>query len=241
MSNFEIQLPAEQQELTIYQATKPTPRERQTLNIEGTIECPYRYFTRRSDDGKIQAKDCLVTIDEQDKIVTLLVDPEGQYTDKITGKLEPHPGFTMWHINTSDARDLKSLCEKIRKNKYLFADRDVAASIISKLDKLNAKVTTEIKSENDRKGKQSASIDQVVTVGGFDEETLKFRLYVPLFCGENPVHIDIEIIPEARGGHPVFMLESTELNQMVDATRERIFQQIQQDFEDKQVCVLQIK
>ena len=158
----------------------------------------------------LSEEDCLITgpaeycllreIDEDKSIVVVSVsgmsivlvencnDP---YPNTIAGSLKLSRLFTGLKINGDSPWNHKDLAMHFKMNAHLFQSREKAMETFAKLNKLKIKVDTEIDKEEDLRGSKRDIFIQKVIENSVPES---INLKVPIFEGEDPVEINVELI-----------------------------------------------
>lgn len=162
-------------------------REPVKITIEGQINSPLRYLQKRID--KINQKSCIISVNRIGMSIRLCVDEKNYYRDKITGAITKNPEFENFGINAGHSRTTHELAEFIKMNRYFFESKGIGMELVSQLMNFKGKVDKEIENLDDKRGNKRLLINQAVASNIPDS----FKLNMPLFTGQSPVIIEVEI------------------------------------------------
>jgi hypothetical protein len=174
-------------ELVIREGQASKPIEPQPVKVVGTIETPLRWLKKRA--GTLKISDCSIQVDREAGDITLTINEKSQYFDEITGKLELHPDFIKFGINTGEQRTPHDLAELFKMNRSCFKDKDTAMKLVKELRTFKAKVDKELESVKDDRANYSMKKIQAVETNIPE----LFILVVPIFKGQPKETIEVEI------------------------------------------------
>ncbi len=192
MENLTINIEDQTKTLEILQGDAVIQREPEKVVIDGLINAPFEYLTKREDTIVI-CKSHLI-VDESKGIINLIIDESSYYFSRISGEIKINPDFTKFGINTGQARDTFELADFIKMNRFFFADKNTAMKLVSELKNFKAKVDREVEKTNDDRGNTRLLQNQIVE-SNIPEA---FDLVVPLFKGQPEQNIRVEINIDSR-------------------------------------------
>lgn len=157
------------------------------VKITGLIGCALAFLTKRLLDG-LQNH---ILVNKDEGSITLIVNEHNQYGDtaEIIGEIRKSKELKVWNINKDTEYNTFELADLIKMNRHHFASQVEAMKLVTELKAFKAKVDKEIELQNNNRGNNKAMVDQVVK-SNIPE---KFNLRIPIFSGEKPVDIEVEI------------------------------------------------
>lgn len=189
------------------------------VRINGTIESPANWLEKKKTEFDHLASHVLVDRDKMTiELVTHETDP---YGSRIKGAITMSPEFTKWGINDQSVEyHSNELAAKIKMSRYQFASLTKAAELVTVFQNLKARVQKEVESMNDGRGNAKVSYTQAVLSMSIPD---KFSLITPVFKGDSPREIQVEIIidPESLK----CSLISPEAIDVVARERDRLLQE----------------
>jgi len=162
-------------------------RERVNFTGSGNIDTVSRYLEKRV--SKIDQLNTTVLIDRDKMSIKIHSDETDHWGDKLSGKLEAHPDFKAFEINSGELWKPVVLGDFLRMNRAKFISKAENLSLVNLLKSFEAKVDTTIADMQAQNGNKKVSREQVVTSNIPDA----FKISVSLFKGFKPVEIEIEI------------------------------------------------
>ena len=200
-------------------------REPQKIVIAGDIKTVANFLkVRKTDASGLQVVDktkSVVTIDKKEMTLVLQLDPENFYGAVISGKLELSDEVKVFGINTDKTYNRQELARLIKFNRNYFNDKDIHAKVLSSIMKVRVKTEQELKAENDNRGNKAVGFEQKVDAGA--DLAKEFVLLIPVFKGFDPVAIIVEVCIDVSDSTLHFWLESPELMEMIQSSRDQIF------------------
>jgi hypothetical protein len=177
----------EGKELIIREGTASNPIEPRPVKVVGTIETPLRWLIKRSAALIVLA--CSIQVDKEAGDITLVINEKQPDFDEITGKLELHPDFVKFDINTGKQITAHDLAELIKMNRSCFKDRETAMKLVKELRSFKAKIDKELESVKDDRANFSMKKIQAVETNLPES----FVLVIPIFKGQPKESIEVEI------------------------------------------------
>lgn len=158
------------------------------VNLSGTIDSPFAYLEKRK--GEIDLKKCYLVINRKDMKILLVVNESDQLNiATIIGKLEMHPDFEKFAINTGNTWSSFELAELIKMNRSFFSSKETAAKLVSQLRDFKAKVDKVVENFKDDKANFNIKRAQAVETNLPPD----FNITIPVFKGQLKQNISVEI------------------------------------------------
>jgi len=179
-------------ELVIREGKASDPINPVNVLIEGNIDSPLWWLKKKL--SVINIVLCHLLVDREKGVMSLYVDDKGPATDCIKGRLDLHPDFVKFGINTGAQIDSHTLAEKIKMYRSCFKDKSTAMKLVSDLRNFTAKINKELEAIKDDRANYSLKKSQIVDTNLPDS----FILVVPVFKGEKKQEIKIEINIDAN-------------------------------------------
>lgn len=167
--------------------SKPQDREESPVIIAGNIDVVSTFIEARI--AEVMMKPSFIKIEEEGRI-TLVVDEKSYFKKTVSGKLELHPDFVKWGINTEKQYSSSDLAQMIKMNRYMLPSTTQAMELVTVFQNLKAKVQKEIELSDDKRGNKTNLQSQVVLNMSIPTG---FSIKTPLFKGFPSVQIEVEI------------------------------------------------
>lgn len=189
------------------------------VHLSGVISAPAIFYERRK---KLHNPDkCHVLYDMTAGTITLVVDENFENDNyKITGKIIDNPDLKQFKINGGGSSiftisDLKDLLKFTRMH---FADKDENATAVLALQNFKAEVKKTFEdSDDDRGNTHEAKIVKLET-----SLQQSFVLNMPIYKGGSNHKFKVDICLSARDRGVDVWLESRELKELQDSTKDEI-------------------
>lgn len=226
-------------ELAIRTGKTLDQREPNVIIIEGDIESVSEFLLKRynvASEGELKgtlpktvkgygqqfvdAEKAVVLADFDKGVIVLKLDPESFYGTVITAKLEESKELQLFNINEQVEMSREDLIKLFRFNKIHFADRQKCEDLIKALQKFSAKAYVDFAKEDDNRGNVQAMVNKKVETG----IPSGFTLSIPIFRGQAPETVPVEICLDVVGTRVVFWFESVELTELIETRKAEIFQ-----------------
>ena len=193
----------------------PDVKEPEKITISGTLPAPYEWLRQRIDT--IDVKSAYITVNRQDMGICLIVDEKNYFYTEIIGRLNLHPKFIEFGINSYKTWEPNALGQFFKMNRSFFPDRSKNAEIVTLLKNFNAKVNANIDKVKNDSGSFADNYSAVVesNVPG------KFSVSIPVFKGLEKETIEVEIYATIDGRNVKLMLMSPGANELVEEYRDR--------------------
>lgn len=177
----------DERDIIIREGKAPEIYDPVNLSISGVLNTPQIWLSKKI--RSISEISSHIIIDRENLSITLFIDENNHFSDRIKGKLELHPDFKKFKINTGEQFTNFELAELIKMNRSAFESPSVAMSLVTDLKNFKAKVDKEIEKANNDRGNVKLVVSQFV------ESNLpeKFWLEVPVFKGTPKERVEVEI------------------------------------------------
>lgn len=162
--------------------------ERKACRIQGDITAVRRYLEVKASGLDLLA--CHLIVNRDKGLMRLECDEHSAGYDEVQAKLTSAPELEPFHINDYEHTwEPEELAKVIKMNRPLFESREKAMKLHSELKNFRAKVDAQVEQKNNDRGNVRHLRDQVV------ESNLpeSFRLQAPIFKGEEPQLIEVEV------------------------------------------------
>ena len=195
------------------------------LNISGNIDSVSRWLEKRFKKPEEEPMEFLVSDDShvlvnRDKMTIELVFNESNPHTKstITGKLQFHPDFTKWKINTGEEWETKKRAEFVKMNRSSFEEITKAMKVAAELSDLKVNVEKELEKSSDNRGNAKSLVAQRVISSNIPEN---FTIQVPIFKGlqKSSILVELYINPVTYD----VILTSYEANDIVAGVKDTVF------------------
>lgn len=180
--------------LTVLQGSFIAPKDPVKIEISGNIDSPINFLLERV--SELNLKKCHLIVSREKMTITLIINEDDALTiGKISGKLELHPDFKKFKINSGETWTSFDLADLIKMNRSFFSSKEVAMKLVSQLRDFQAKVNKQIDAFRDDRANFNVKKAQVVESNLPDV----FSLVIPIFKGQvkQNVPVEINIHPES--------------------------------------------
>lgn len=234
--NISIEL-GNQKEVVIRHGEAIQVREPIAISIEGDINAPREFFTKRKTEFSHEipagfsydsAKTNLV-INKEKGTVTLSVNEESYFKGKIIGTLKLNPILAKLRINDDNFSGFTpaELAKILRMNRHLFPNKEFFNDLIKSLQEFKAKFDTAFENTNDKKGNIANSVVKNLV----SKHEYNFAINLPIFEGllvsVLPIEVDIDYSGDAQ---IKCNLISVQLNEEIELIKESIIADYQELF-----------
>ena len=154
------------------------PKAPVKMNVNGTINAPFEYLSKRIDC--IKQKECHIIVNREKITIELVVNESDEYTrGTIAGTLQFHPKFEEFGINAGKVWSPFDFAMFCKMNRAFFADKNANMSLVSACKNFTAKVNNQIERAIQENGNRTDNFAQVVK-SNLPES---FTLSIPSFKG----------------------------------------------------------
>lgn len=163
------------------------PQEPRIINVSGVLDSPLKWLEKRV--LEIDQKKCHIVVDRDKMMISLVINENDHYSTSIIGKMELHPVFVKFGINSGKYRTTFEMAELIKMNRSYFENRQYAMELVTLLRQFRAKIDKQIEIDtNPNKGDRRALIAQKVD----SNLPPAFNIFVPIFKGTKKQDIECE-------------------------------------------------
>lgn len=216
---YNIALPEGVTELVIREGVAPEmldPKEPEKISIRGTIESPFRWLEKRIE--LINQKECNITVNRDNMVISLKVDETNYYQSNITGALEQAKEMREFGINSDKLWEPQKLSQFLKMHRAFFTDKSQNMVLVSTLKNFKAKVNQDIERSKEDNGSKTDNYSQVV-----DSNLPKsFKLCIPLFKGFACEEIEVEIYSDVNGRDISLSLISAGAQETIEEYRNKV-------------------
>lgn len=206
-------------EIIIREGAAPTvldPKAPVKMNINGTVNAPFEYLSKRIDC--INQKDCHIIVNREKITIELVVNEADEYTrGTIAGTLQYHPKFEEFGINTRKVWSPFDFAMFCKMNRAFFADKNANMSLVSACKNFTAKVNNQIERAIQENGNRTDNFAQVVN-SNLPES---FTLSIPIFKGGKKEDLVVETFAKIDGRNVAFVLLSPGAEETLEELRDK--------------------
>jgi hypothetical protein len=176
------------------------------LAISGTLGAPTEFLTRRMDQpDQVNQKRCHIVVDREEILIVLVTNEnDGYLSSRIAGKLEFHPKFIAFGINTGKDWTPTQLGLFFKMNRAFFISVDDNMRLVTLLMNFTASVNNSIERSVRENGDRSDKFEQLVN----SNLPKSFNLRIPIFKGMPAEIIEVETFAKVNGREVSFVLLS---------------------------------
>lgn len=192
------------------------PKAPVKMNVNGTINAPFEYLTKRIDC--INQKECHIIVNREKITIELVVNEADEYTrGTIAGTLQYHPKFEEFGINAGKVWSPFDFAMFCKMNRAFFADKNVNMSLVSACKNFTAKVNNQIERAIQENGNRTDNFAQVVN-SNLPES---FTLSIPIFKGGKKEDLVVETFAKIDGRNVAFVLLSPGAEETLEDLRDK--------------------
>lgn len=192
------------------------PKAPVKMNVNGTINAPFEYLTKRIDC--INQKECHIIVNREKITIELVVNESDEYTrGTIAGTLQYHPKFEEFGINAGKVWSPFDFAMFCKMNRAFFADKNVNMSLVSACKNFTAKVNNQIERAIQENGNRTDNFAQVVN-SNLPES---FTLSIPIFKGGKKEDLIVETFAKIDGRNVAFVLLSPGAEETLEDLRDK--------------------
>ncbi len=194
------------------------------IKLDGDINTVSNFLKYRNDSKGIGFQDvdknqAVVIVDKGKMTIQLLLDPQESLGAEITAKLEHSDELKQFCINTTKQFSREELIKLLKFSKIFFSDPEQHDKLLKAYQSFNAKVYLEAQKSNDDRGNRAQNFTKTVKT----DLPEFFSLNLPIFKGQGKKKFQVEICLDVTEGGAHFWLESVELHNMIEGTKDEIF------------------
>ncbi|OPZ58276.1 MAG: hypothetical protein BWY89_00015 [Bacteroidetes bacterium ADurb.BinA012] len=197
------------------------------IKIEGTLGAPLEFLSKRNDqEDQINQKRCNILVDREEITISLTTNEHDEYTKgSVKGKLEFHPKFVEFGINTGKVWTPAELGLFFKMNRAFFATREDNMKLVTTLLNFTATINNKIDRAMNENGSKTDNFEQVVN----SNLPKSFSLVMPIFKGDKAESIEVETFAKIDGRQVAFTLISPGAQATMEEVRDKaIDEQLEQ-------------
>lgn len=187
-------------------------------DISGVIGSPLEYLKKRLSTGQFTEERSHLIVDREYISLSLIINEDDDYQRGIVhGKLEFHPKFEEFGINTKKEWTPMELGLFFKMNRAFFPDRGENMKLVTDLMSFTATVNNKIERSVKENGDRTDNFAQVVN----SNLPASFVLNIPIFKGMEAETLEVETFARVDGRAVVFVLISPGANQTLEEIRNK--------------------
>lgn len=195
------------------------PKAPLKTNISGTIGTVSEYLRKRVKTGQFTEERSQLIVNREDITIKLIINEDDAYnTGDVKGKLQIHPKFAEFGINSGKVWTPTDLGMFFKMNRAFFVDRAENMKLVTTLMNFTASVNNTIERSVKENGNRTDNFAQVVN-SNLPES---FRLRIPIFKGMQSEDLEVETFAQINGREVNFMLLSPGANQTTEDLRDNV-------------------
>jgi len=157
--------------------------------LNGQIDSVFRYLEKRHDTDILDQKQCSIEIDRENYTIELKTNEDYEKGAQVKGKIEIHPLFIKFGINSSKTWTTFELADFVKMHRSYFESKAKAAELITVLTNFEGKVNREVQEADDSRGNKSAVVRQVVE----SNIPTSIKVNIPIFKGKPAEELVLEV------------------------------------------------
>lgn len=195
------------------------PKAPLKTNISGTIGTVSEYLRKRVKTGQFTEERSQLIVNREDITIKLIINEDDAYnTGEVKGKLQIHPKFEEFGINSGKIWTPTELGLFFKMNRAFFVDRTENMKLVTTLMNFTASVNNTIERSVKENGNRTDNFAQVVN-SNLPES---FRLRIPIFKGMPSEDLEVETFAQINGREVNFLLLSPGANQTTEDLRDNV-------------------
>lgn len=201
----------------------PIPN-RVAYKFDGVLSSPFNFLKHR--EGQVDKTYAVVTVDRKNLTITAETNPNNSVeNDIVTGSIQVNPDLKNFKINQVGSQfSRETLIGFLRTNRQYFPDKEAHGQLMSTVRNLQVKVNITSGRQEDNRGNKNQQFDKTVDAENVPVTTI---IEIPVFIGERPVRLQLDICYDTSEQNVFFWFESPELNEVIyNASNERIENEI---------------
>jgi hypothetical protein len=208
-------------EMIIREGTALEIKPPQPVEFKGTFDGVIEWWKNRSVGAKRSfVSNSRLEYSKNDMTIKLYVDENNHYQDKLTGIIKMNKDLEEFGINKDKQWTIEAFSKYIRLKKYLFADKDSHAVLLSRLNSFKANVEAELINEKDNRGNAKVSAQRSIKT----DLPEKFSLLLAPYVGYEKIQFDVELCVDGSSSGVVIWLLSNEMVESLQKLQDSIFE-----------------
>ena len=195
------------------------PKAPLKTNISGTIGTVSEYLRKRVKTGQFTEERSQLIVNREDITIKLIINEDDAYnTGEVKGKLQIHPKFEEFGINSGKIWTPTELGLFFKMNRAIFVDRAENMKLVTTLMNFTASVNNTIERSVKENGNRTDNFAHVVN-SNLPES---LRLRIPIFKGMSSEDLEVETFAQINGREVNFLLLSPGANQTTEDLRDNV-------------------
>lgn len=189
------------------------------IDLKGTLNAPVEFLTKRFDQpDQIDPNRCHIIVDREEISITLITNEHDTYlTGRVEGKLQQHPKFSEFGINTGKVWTPTQLGLFFKMNRSFFSSTAENMNLVTELMNFTATVNNSIQKSAKENGDRTDNFEQVVN----SNLPKSFNLNIPIFKGFPAEKIEVETFAQVNGREIAFTLLSPGAQSSLEEIRDK--------------------
>jgi hypothetical protein len=193
------------------------PKAPVKIKLSGVIGAPAEYLTKRVGTGQFTQERSHLIVNREEIRLSLVINEDDEYLrGHVDGKLEFHPKFTEFGINTGKVWTPTDLGLFFKMNRAFFSDKTTNMKLVTDLMNFSATVNNTIERSVKENGDRTDHFAQVVN----SNLPASFTLNIPIFKGMDAETLEVETFAKIDGRTVSFTLLSPGANQTLEEIRD---------------------
>lgn len=189
------------------------------INLSGAIGSVFEFLSKRVPTGAFSIGNSHLIVNREKVSLELVINEGDPYLrGTVKGKLELHPAFVGFGINSNEPWSPSELGMHCKMNKAFFLDGTVNMQLVSTLLNFKANVENQIERSMSENGNRTDNFSQVVN-SNLPE---KFMLNIPIFKGMPAESLEVETFAKINGRDVSFILLSPNANSTLESIRDSV-------------------
>jgi hypothetical protein len=194
------------------------PKAPVKTKLSGVIGVPVEYLKKRVKTGQFTQERSCLTVNREEILLSLIINEDDEYLrGQIDGKLDFHPKFIEFGINTGKIWTPTDLGLFFKMNRAFFPDKSVNMKLVTDLMNFTAVVNSKIEKSARESGDRTDNFSQMVN-SNLPES---FVLNIPIFKGMESETLEVETFAKIDGRAVAFTLFSPGASQTLEEIRDK--------------------
>lgn len=193
------------------------PKAPVKTSLEGVLGAVAEYLVKRVGKEQFTQERSHILVKREDVELTLVINEHDEYNrGKVVGRLEFHPAFVDFGINTGKIWTPTELGLFFKMNRAFFPDRKANMDLVTSLMNFKATVDNKIERSVKENGDRTDNFAQVVN----SNLPASFMLNIPIFKGMSAESLEVETFAQINGREVAFTLLSPGAKETLESIRD---------------------
>ena len=185
--------------------------------IKGVIGAPVEYLEKRVTTGQFTQERAHILVDRENIALQLVINEDDAYNrGLVEGRLEFHPAFVSFGINTGKVWTPTELGIFFKMNRAFFPDRAANMGLVTELMNFSATVNNKIERSVKENGDRTDNFAQIVN----SNLPPSFILNIPIIKGMSAESLEVETFAQINGREVAFTLLSPGAKETLETIRD---------------------